>query len=80
MKSRDAAGVKKERLEKIYKLIPQTERARNEGLNLKVFLSQIAWTIGLSASTALRYLEDLENLGAIQVEIAQNKIMVLGKI
>ena len=80
MRSRDAAGVKRARLEQIYKMIPQTDRAREEGLNLSVFLSQIVWNIGLSESTSLKYLKHLENLGAIQVVQALNKIEVLNKI
>jgi Fic family protein len=80
MRNRDAAGVKKARLEKIYKMITQTDRAIEEDLNLSVFLSQIAWNIGLSESTSLKYLRHLENLGAIQVLKEENKILVLSRI
>jgi len=80
MRSRDAAGVKRARLEKIYKMIPQTDRSREEGINLSIFLSKIVWEIGLSENTSLKYLKHLENLGAIQVLQEQNKIEVISKI
>ena len=80
MRSRDAAGVKRARLEQIYKMIPQTDRSREEGIDLSVFLSQIVWTIGLSESTSLKYLKHLENLGAIRVNKSLNLIEVISKI
>ena len=80
MRSRDAAGVKRARLEQIYKMIPHTDRSREEGIDLSVFLSRIVWTIGLSEGTSLKYLKHLENLGAIRVNKSLNLIEVISKI
>ena len=79
MRSRDGASLKRERIEKIYGLIPKTDRAREEGISLSVFLSQIVWNIGLNENTSLKYLRHLENLGFIRVLRDLDKIEVLNR-
>ena len=79
IKSRDGASLKRERIEKIYGLIPKTDKAKDEGFKLSVFLSMVVWHIGLSEGTTLKYLQHLENLGFIRVKKSLDMIEVIQK-
>ena len=79
IRSRDGASLKRERIEKIYGLIPKTPKAREEGIKLSVFLSTIVWNIGLNEKTSLKYLQHLETLGFIKVVKGMDKIEVLNR-
>jgi len=79
IRSRDGASLKRERIEKMYGLIPKTKEAREEGVSLSVFLSSMVWHIGLNEKTSLKYLSHLETLGFIRVDRDRDKIEVLNR-
>ena len=76
---KDAAGIMRERLEEVHRMIPQSDIAKKNGLNLDIFLSHIAWEKGLTERTALKYLHHLQNLGHIEIDHDQNHIEITNK-